>query len=128
MKAYVAGCPAAGGYRKICTSSPGARPARATPGGSGTVRIDTFGTNYDTVLSMFTGTCAAATQVACSDNAIGTQVVKLASYLQPAGVGSYLRSHLGRVPAYDTAKIRRDLGIEFRPADESIRDTVTDLV
>src|SRR5439155_5146131 len=44
-----------------------------TPCGSGTVNIDTFGTNYDTVLSMFTGTCTSATQVACSDNAIGTQ-------------------------------------------------------
>src|SRR5207244_11834117 len=44
-----------------------------TPCGSGTVTIDTFGSSYDTVLSMFTGTCSAATQVSCSDNAIGTQ-------------------------------------------------------
>jgi len=44
-----------------------------TPCGSGTVTIDTFGSTYDTVLSMFTGTCSAAAQVACSDNAIGTQ-------------------------------------------------------
>ncbi len=44
-----------------------------TPCGSGTITIDTFGTSYDTVLSMFTGTCTAANQVACNDNAIGTQ-------------------------------------------------------
>jgi dihydroflavonol-4-reductase len=62
------------------------------------------------------------------DNAFGTQVVKLASRFQPSGVGSYLRSHLGRTPRYDTARIRRDLGMEFRPAEESIRDAVFDLV
>lgn len=62
------------------------------------------------------------------DNAIGTQVVKLASRFKPSGVGTYLRSHLGRVPRYDTSRIRRDLGMEFRPATESIRDTVADLV
>ncbi len=44
-----------------------------TPCGNGTVSIDTFGSNYNTVLAMFTGTCTAATQVACSDDAIGTQ-------------------------------------------------------
>ncbi|MFO0972019.1 MAG: dockerin type I repeat-containing protein [Phycisphaerae bacterium] len=44
-----------------------------TPCGSGTVTIDTFGSTYNTVLSMFTGSCGAAAQVACSDDAIGTQ-------------------------------------------------------
>ena len=62
------------------------------------------------------------------DNALGTQVVKLASYLQPRGVGSYLRSHVGRVPRYDTTRIRTELGVEFRPADQSVQDTVADLV
>lgn len=62
------------------------------------------------------------------DNAVGTAAVKLLSYTQPAGVGSYLRTHLGRVPRYDNAKIRRDLGVTFRPTSESIRDTVADLI
>ena len=62
------------------------------------------------------------------DNAFGTALAKLASYTQPAGVGSYLRSHLGRKLSYDNAKIRRDLGLDFRPARASIADTAADLV
>lgn len=54
-------------------------------------------------------------------------VVTLASYLQPAGVGAYLRSHVGRTPRYSTEKIRRDLGLSFRPGPQSILETMTDL-
>jgi len=61
------------------------------------------------------------------DGAAGTAFVKLLSYFQPAGVGSYLRSHLGRVPSYDNGKIRRELGLAFRPSRTSIQDTVADL-
>jgi dihydroflavonol-4-reductase len=61
------------------------------------------------------------------DNAIGDAIVKLASFAQPKGVGSYLRTHIGRVPRYDTSKIRRELGMQFRPIDESILDTMADL-
>ncbi len=73
-----------------------------TPCGSGTIDVDTFGSSYDTVLSLFTGTCAAGTQVACSDNAIGTQarllnvpvtsgttyLIKAADYNTTAGGGT----------------------------------------
>ncbi|MBK9740695.1 MAG: SDR family oxidoreductase [Actinobacteria bacterium] len=62
------------------------------------------------------------------DNSLGTRVVKLASYTQPSGAGTYLRTHLGRVPRYDASKIQRELGVTFRPATDSIRDTVDDLV
>jgi dihydroflavonol-4-reductase len=61
------------------------------------------------------------------DNPAGDAIVKLGSYLQPKGVGSYLRTHVGRVPRYDTSKVRRDLGIQFRPLEETIADTMTDL-
>lgn len=61
------------------------------------------------------------------DSAIGCAVVWAASWLQPPGTGSYLRTHLGRVPRYNNEKIQRDLGISFRPAAESILDTVRDL-
>jgi dihydroflavonol-4-reductase len=57
----------------------------------------------------------------------GTALMKLASYIQPTGVGSYLRTHLGRTPRYDSAKIRNGLGVAFRPVPESIRDTLADL-
>ncbi len=58
---------------------------------------------------------------------LGDQVVKLGSYLQPKGVGTYLRTHIGRVPNFDNSKIQRELGLEFRPIEETILDTVKDL-
>lgn len=61
------------------------------------------------------------------DNRVGNAVVWMASFLQPAGNGSYLRTHLGRVPRYDNGRIQRELGVAFRPARESILDTVEDL-
>jgi len=61
------------------------------------------------------------------DSAFGNKLAWLASCTQPKGVATYLRSHLGRVVRYDNAKIRRDLGLAFRPLDDSIRETVADL-
>lgn len=61
------------------------------------------------------------------DFPIGTSIARLASYAQPSGTGQYLRTHLGRTPAYDTTKIRTDLGITFCPARESVLDTMADL-
>jgi dihydroflavonol-4-reductase len=61
------------------------------------------------------------------DCAIGDYAVKLSSYLQPKGVGSYLRTHVGRVPRYDNAKIQRDLGLRFHEVRASILDTLADL-
>ena len=62
------------------------------------------------------------------DNFAGTALLRLASYMQSAGVGSYLRSHIGRKPRYDNSKIRRELGLTFRPARAAIADTAADLV
>ena len=61
------------------------------------------------------------------DCAVGDFTVRLSSYLQPKGVGSYLRTHVGRVPRYDTSKIQKELGLSFRPVRASILDTVADL-
>ena len=61
------------------------------------------------------------------DCAAGDFAVKLSSYLQPKGVGTYLRTHVGRVPRYDTSKIERELGISFRPPAESIRAALDDM-
>lgn len=58
---------------------------------------------------------------------IGTALMKVASYSQPAGVGSYLRTHLGRHPRFDTSKLSRDLGISLRSPVESVKDTLADL-
>lgn len=62
------------------------------------------------------------------DGAIGSAIVRLASHLQAAGVGQYLRTHVGGVPRFDTSKIQRDLGLRFRPADQTIVDAAADLV
>jgi dihydroflavonol-4-reductase len=61
------------------------------------------------------------------DNPVGNIVVRLASYMQSSGVGSYLRTHVGRVPRYDTTKIQRELGMRFRPVETSVIDTMNDL-
>lgn len=61
------------------------------------------------------------------DCAMGDHAARLASYMQPKGTGSYLRTHLGRVPRYDASKVQRELGITFRPVEASILDTMDDL-
>jgi dihydroflavonol-4-reductase len=61
------------------------------------------------------------------DCAVGDFAVRLSSYLQPKGVGSYLRTHVGRVPRYDNTKAQKELGVSFRPAKASILDTMADL-
>jgi dihydroflavonol-4-reductase len=61
------------------------------------------------------------------DGVLGTALLKLISYSQPKGTGSYMRSHLGRVPAYDASKIRRELGLVFRPIRTTVLDTLDDL-
>lgn len=61
------------------------------------------------------------------DHAVGNALVRLSSYLQPGGVGSYLRTHVGKVPRFDHGKIERELGLTFRPVRESILETMLDL-
>jgi len=61
------------------------------------------------------------------DNAVGNLLVRLNSYMQPAGVGSYLRTHIGRVPRYDITKARQELGMTLRPTRETVLDTARDL-
>lgn len=59
---------------------------------------------------------------------LGDFAVRLLSYTQPAGTGSFLRSHVGRSFRFDNGKIRRELGLEFRPLADTLRDTVEDLL
>ena len=61
------------------------------------------------------------------DNAVGNLLVRLNSYVQPPGVGSYLRTHIGRVPRYDASKARRELGMTLRPTRDTVLDTARDL-
>ena len=57
----------------------------------------------------------------------GDYAVKLMSYLEPSGTGSYLRSHVGKTPNFDSSKSREVLGLDYRPVGETIADTVEDL-
>jgi len=61
------------------------------------------------------------------DSALGTTLMRAMAFTQPKGVASYLRTHLGRAPRYDTGKIERDLGIRFRDVDASLIETCADL-
>ena len=61
------------------------------------------------------------------DNSVGNLLVRLNSYVQPSGVGSYLRTHIGRTPRYDTSKARLGLGLTMRPTRETVIDTARDL-
>lgn len=58
----------------------------------------------------------------------GNKVMKLLSYTQPKGSGSYMRSHIGKNMQYDNSKVQRELGLAFRPAKESIKSAVEDLL
>jgi dihydroflavonol-4-reductase len=62
------------------------------------------------------------------DCAVGDYAARLGSYLQPKGIGSYLRTHIGRVVRFDNSKIKNELGIQFRPVKDSIAETMKDLV
>ncbi|ASQ90035.1 epimerase [Prosthecochloris sp. GSB1] len=57
----------------------------------------------------------------------GSMLVRILSLTQPRDTGTYLRTHVGRAIRYDTAKIRKDLGIRFRPVRQSILEAVRDL-
>ncbi|MCB9434513.1 MAG: hypothetical protein H6668_21305 [Ardenticatenaceae bacterium] len=48
---------------------------RYTPTSSGELSVDTFGSNYDTVLAIWTGTRGNLTEVDCNDDADGLQSV-----------------------------------------------------
>lgn len=57
----------------------------------------------------------------------GTALMKLAAATQPAGVRSYLRTHLGRHPRFDTTRSRTVLGLTYRSPAVALRDTLADL-
>ncbi len=61
------------------------------------------------------------------DSAIGNLIVRLTSHARSEGVGSYLRTHVGRAPRYDASKIQRELGMRFRPVEQTILETMDDL-
>lgn len=61
------------------------------------------------------------------DNAVGSLLVRLAANLQKPGTRSYLKTHVGGEFRIDNAKVRNDLGIEFRDPDQTLLDAMVDL-
>lgn len=54
-------------------------------------------------------------------------LARTASYLYPAGTGSYMRANIGRGRyEADTSKIRNELGMTFMPIVSSITHTIAD--
>jgi len=58
---------------------------------------------------------------------VGDLLVKLGSYLESSGTGSYLRTHVGRRPAFDNSKSTTVLGLQYRSVEATLRDTLNDL-
>jgi dihydroflavonol-4-reductase len=61
------------------------------------------------------------------DNPAGDLLVKAAATFQHPGARWYLRTNIGRQFEINTSKIRSELGMTFRPVQESIIDTYRDL-
>ena len=57
----------------------------------------------------------------------GDYAVKLFSYFQPSGTGTYLRTNIGKTPRFDCSKSREVLDMSYRPARETIVETMEDL-
>jgi dihydroflavonol-4-reductase len=62
------------------------------------------------------------------DNGPGTVIARLAAYAQASGVRQYLHTHLGRGLRFDNTKIRTDLGMTFRPVEQTVLETAADLL
>lgn len=57
----------------------------------------------------------------------GTRLMRAASYTQPRGTATYLRSHLGKVMRYTAGKSERELGMAYMPARDSVTEAIADM-
>jgi hypothetical protein len=87
-----------------CPDTPSAQDVwyTFTPACNATLLLDTCGSSFDTVLSVFTGSCSGPTLVACNDDAIaGPCLFTPQSFLSfPVAAGT---TYLVRVAGYATA-------------------------
>lgn len=58
----------------------------------------------------------------------GDKIMRLLSYTQPKGSGSYMRTHIGREMRYDNSKVKGELNMQFISAKESILAAAKDLL
>jgi len=57
-----------------------------------------------------------------------TSMAKLTSWFQPSSVGQYIRTNIGKPQVCDNSKIKKELGMEFRPIKQTLIDTENDLM
>jgi len=62
------------------------------------------------------------------ESGFGTALIKLMSYTYPSGTGTYLRTNIGRTYQFDNRKIKQELGMEFMPVEQSILETMADVI
>jgi dihydroflavonol-4-reductase len=58
---------------------------------------------------------------------LGSFIGRFFAFTQPPGAASYMKTHLGRMVRFDTAKIQRELGLSYRRIDATLGETVADL-
>jgi dihydroflavonol-4-reductase len=58
---------------------------------------------------------------------LGSFIGRFFAFTQPPGAASYMKTHLGRTPRFDTSKIGRELGLTYRAIPATIAETVSDL-
>ena len=58
----------------------------------------------------------------------GSLLMKALSFTQPKDTGMFIRINVGRTMRFDNSKIKRELGISFRPVKESLIETVNDMI
>ena len=87
-----------------------------TAPGTGRLRADTAGSNYDTVLAAFTGSCGSPTGIACDDDsAIGR-----ASRVDfPVTTGA---EYLLEVTSYDQDSGEVAMAVDFKPCGDGVLD------
>jgi len=59
---------------------------------------------------------------------VGDTIVKVSSHFQGGGVGSYLRTNVGRLMHFDNTKIKQDLGMTYMDINQSIYDTIDTMI
>src|SRR5262249_55022536 len=73
---------------------------RFVPCGNGTINLNTLGSNYDTNLAVFTGSCAAANQLVCNNDFTISQQSVLSNVPVTAGTTYLIRvANHGNGPA-----------------------------
>jgi dihydroflavonol-4-reductase len=58
---------------------------------------------------------------------LGSTIGRWFAFTQQPGAASYMKTHLGRTPRFDTGKIERELGLKYRDIRATIAETVADL-